>query len=212
MKSYKKNFEIVFYDAADNFKYFSGIKNFEKLFKKYPEAEKDDLILSRLGMMYDHLALKYPTKRIKYENKALSLYKKALKFNPNSHKATWGIGRIWWHRKSKKALPYAIKAIRLAKKSRDPYGIYISNVGLVYKFIGNDKLAEKWFLKAIKIEPNNWGIYLNLIVLYEKNKQVDKIKKYLPKFKKLVKKEDRSFFKTNWGKRIVGIIKRIEKY
>ena len=211
-KDYNKIFEDVFQDSAHNKKYSLGIRKFENLFKKYPEAEEDDVVLSRLGLMHDHLAQKYPKKRIKYENRALGLYNKALKFHPDSHNATWGIGRVWWHRKSKKALPYALKALRLAKKANAPIGIYTSNVGLVYKFIGDNKMAEKWFLKAIKVEPDNWGPYLNLITSYRQNGNIEKTKKYLLKFEKLVKKEDSWFLNTVWGKQVLGVVKDLKRH
>jgi len=203
--------EKIFYDATNNYKYRWGVNKFKTFLKKHPDLIKKEDILCKLGLLYDHLAFKEKNKRQVHEKKAFELYKKALKYNPNSFRAVWGIGRIWWHRRNKKAIPYAIKAYKLAKKSKTDYGINAQCVGLVYEAIGDYKNAEKWLLKGIKIEPKNWGCYLNLVGFYRLIKQFSKSKFYAKKLESLFKKETKEFKKTLWGQKILQTIKDADK-
>ena len=203
--------EKIFYDATNNYKYRWGVNKFEIFLKKHPILIKNEDILCKLGLLYDHLAFKEKNKRHIHEKKAFGLYKKALKYNPDYFRAVWGIGRIWWHRRSKKAIPYAIKAYRLAKKSKPDYGINAQCVGLVYEALDDYKNAEKWLLKGIEIEPKNWGCYLNLVGFYRLTKQFSKSKFYAKKLETLFKKESKEFKKTLWGQKILISIRDADK-
>lgn len=213
MKPTLETFETIFKEANHNKKNVWGIKRFESLLNKYPEFRKNESVLHRLGLMYDHVFLKDPAKQKPYEDKAISIYKAILKINPDSYKATWGIGRVWWHRKNKKALPYVLAAYDLIKKVKDPAapkGLYTQNVGMIYEMLGDMRNAEQWYKKGIKVTPEDWGVYLNVIGFYNRQKNPAKAKPFLPKYAQLLKKEPKEFFDTAWGKQVLNIIKDTE--
>lgn len=200
-----------FYRLTNAFKYLEAIEVFERVLEKTPELKDNEDILCRLGMLYDHAAFQNKNKKNFYEKKALSFYKKALKINPRSIKATWGIGRIYWHNSDKKAVSYAKKAYSLAKRDAKKFGIYIQNIGLVYQTLGKFKEAERWLKKGADTNPKDWAMYLNLVNFYRYTKQFKKSKKYSLILDKLFKKESRSFKKTPWGNKISQTIKDAER-
>lgn len=202
----ERNFiEKHFYAASNNFKYRRGIAVFENFLRKNPHVLNNELFLCRLGLLYDHLALRYKKdKKLFYEKIAINLYKKAIKINPDSYRATWGIGRIWWHRNSRRALKYAIEARKLAKKTGIKTSIYTQNVGLVYEFLKDYKNAEKWLLRGMKENPKDWSVYINLVTFYRLSKNFQEASEHANKLEKFIQKEPASFKKTKWWK----IIKR----
>ena len=212
MKQNINSINKIFERAANNYKYRWGIQKIEKLLKKNINFISED-ILCKLGFLYDHLALKQKKINLKkfYENKAIKLYQQALKINPKSHRATWGIGRVWWHRKNKRAISYATRAYRLKKINDGKIGLYAQNIGLIYEAIGNYKKAEYWLLRGMKENKKDFGSYINLEVFYRLIKNFNKAKKCAVKLKKLYDKESISFKKTLWGKKIQEIIQNADK-
>ncbi len=214
MKPTLETFEEIFKEANHNKRNVWGIKRFDTLLDKYPEFRKNEEMLHRLGLMYDHVFFKDRAKQKPYEDKAISIYKAILKINPNSYKATWGIGRVWWHRKNKKALPYVLAAYELISKTKDPAapkGLYTQNVGMIYEMLGDVRKAEQWYKKGIKVTPEDWGVYLNIISFYHRKKTVIKAKPFLPKYEQLLKKEPREFFDTAWGKQVLDLLEGTRK-
>ena len=203
----------IFDLSAKNYRYKEGIKKIEKIVEIHPEL-KNESVLSELGFLYDHLALQQKNKllRNKYEEKAFNLYRGALKKNRESINAIWGIGRIWWHRKNRKAVKYAIKAANLMKKLHGSAGLMLQNVGLVYEALGDIKRAEQWYLRGLKEEPNNFGGYYNLLNFHHKQERREEVQRLLPAFKKLYQKETTKFKKTSWGKDILKKIKELEQF
>ena len=200
-KEDQKRLEEIFLEASDNFKYTWGIKEFDKILDRYSEV-KNEKILYRLGQLYDHLAMKDEENKEKHEKKALNIYNKILEINPESQKATWGIARVYWHRFSEEAVPYAKKAYKLAKKNKDKYGLYAQHIGLVYESLENYNKAEKWLKKGLELEPDNWEMYLNLLVFYRLISDFEKSKEIAKKLNKLYKKEPQEFRNSAWGRRI----------
>lgn len=197
--------EKHFYAASNNLRYRWGIAALENLSRKNSCVSNNELFLCRLGLLYDHLALRCKKdKRLFYEKMAMNLYKKAKKINPDSYRATWGIGRIWWHRNNRRALQYAKEARRLAKKTRAKTSIYTQNVGLVYESLKDYKNAEKWLLRGMKENPKDWSVYINLVTFYRLSKNFQKAIKYAGKLEGLMQREPASFKKTKWWR----IIKR----
>ena len=196
----------VFQESADNYRYAWGIKVFEKELSLKPEFKNSEEILLKLGMLYDHLAVFKDSKtRLILERKAVKIYKKVLKLNPKSALALWGIGRVFWHRKSKKAIPYAIRAYRLARS-----GLFAQNVGAVYMSLNKFNEAEPWLLKGQNKDPRNWAMYLNLVSFYEKIGNIKKAKLYAKKLKLLFSKEKPQVKKTKWGKQVLAMINRLD--
>lgn len=197
--------EKYFYSASNNLRYRQGIVALENLSRKNSYVSNNELFLCRLGLLYDHLALRCKKdKRLLYEKTAINLYKKAKKTNPDSYRATWGIGRIWWHRNNRKALQYAKEARRLAKKTATKTPIYTQNVGLVYESLKDYKNAEKWLLRGMKENQKDWGVYINLVTFYRLSENFQEAVKYANKLRKFIQKEPSSFRKTKWW----AIIKR----
>ena len=199
----------IFDRSTNHFRYRWGIWEIEKMLKTDRHLSSSENALCSLGLLYDHLpSRKTPLRqRRKYEDKALTLYRRALKVNPKSARATWGIGRVWWHRKNRKAIAYALRAYQLRKRSGERVGLYAQNVGLVYEFLGDYKNAERWLLRGLKENLHDFGSYLNLVVFYKLVGRLKDAKRYTLVLNKLYKKEPLSFKKTPWGKRITSVIR-----
>ena len=165
-----KKIYTIFKEANLNFRYGWGVEKIEKEVKTNPELLENERVLTWLGFLYDHLALRKKGKQKKAcEDKAIRLYRKALKINPDSINAIWGIGRVWWHRNNKKALIYAFKTYRLHKKLRKGKGSsFAQNIGVIYETLGNERRAEYWLKRGLGEEKNNWGPYFNIIRFYRK--------------------------------------------
>lgn len=134
-----------------------------------------------------------------------SLYRSALKINPNSPNAVCGIARVWWYRKSKRAVAYALKVYRLAKKNEkntNAIALYAQHVGLVYENLGNYRMAERWLLRGIKGGVRSFDPYLNLVVFYRLTNNFEEAKKYAPYAWKFYKNQPEAFRQTLWGRKI----------
>lgn len=203
----------IFDFAAKNYTYKKGADKIEKIIKLHPEF-KNESTLCDLGFLYDHMAINQKNNSLKnnYERKAFGLYRQALRSNPRSINATWGIGRIWWHRKNIKAIKYAVKAAQLMKKISGSSGLMLQNIGLVYEDLSNTKQAEYWYKQGIKEEPKKWGGYYNILNLYQKQRRINEIQKLLPIMKRLYQKESIEFKKTLWGKYILKNIQELEQF
>jgi len=160
--------------------------------KKEPELINEEMVLSKLGFLYDHLAVYAGNKKEKnkYEREALKAYNKILKKNPNSVNAIWGIGRVYWHNKDKRAIDYAKKAAKIATgQSAEMYPMYM-NVAVVYESLGEFDRAEYWYLKIIEKCPNFLGTYLSLAEMYLENKKNKKYKKLISEIEKQFSEEE----------------------
>lgn len=209
-EKYIAEFEKIFEKASNNFRYQWGAAVFEKFFKEHPKFFHEKL-LCRLGLLLDHLALKTPRHRRHYERKALQIYRRVLKLKSNSYRATWGIGRVWWHRRSRRALPYARKAFHLAKKeNKATRGMYAQQVGLVYESLGDFKNAERWLFKGLRENPTDWGLHLNLVVFYRYVREFEKAKRFATRLQKLFKKTSSQFRRTAWGRKITQVIREAD--
>lgn len=187
-KPAQKLINEIFQKTVNNFKYEDGVKQIESILKRNPNLYNNERVLYNLGFLYDHIAFheKMVKKRKLYEKRALQLYKRGLKFNPQSTDLTWGIGRVWWHRNSKRALPHALKAYKLAKKYLSDGGGFAQNVANIYLMLGDFKRAEHWYLRALKEERHkSFGSYGNVIMFYKKTNQIKKAQLYAKKMQEL---------------------------
>lgn len=211
----KKKLSAIFRSTATGKGYKIAIKKTEEILKNNPHLE-DEQRLCDLALLYDHQAALEENidARKKYEKKAFELCRRVLSINPGSiydAYAMWGIGRIWWHRKNKKALKYAKKAASLMKEKTGETGGMIVNIGLVYDTLGNYHRAEYWLLKALCEDPKQLGLHYNLARFYHKHNRMNKLKRCLPTLKKLFNEKDENYKKSDWGKFLNIQIKRIDK-
>lgn len=209
-KKDEQRLQEIFDEATTNYKYKWGIEEFNKVLKRYPDIEDED-VLCRLGLLYDHSPAANKEEKKGYEEKAIELYEKVLSFKPESYRATWGIARVYWHRASEKAIPYAKKAYELAKENKENYGMYAQQVGLVYENLGKYEEAEKWLLKGLELEPESWDMYLNLVIFYRLTENFEKSKEIAKKLDELYRKEAPEFRNTAWGKKIQEVIDNADK-
>lgn len=214
-KTVKQEIATIIRDAMGNYTYKNAIEKIEKILKKHPIL-RDEQRLCDLATLYDHLATqeKNASKRKKYEETAFGLCRSVLKINPGSiydAYALWGIGRIWWHRKNIKAIKYAKAATKVMKKVTGKDGGMSVSVGVVYDDLGNIRQAEYWYLKAIKENPDQLGLYYNLTNFYYKNNLIKKQKHYLPILKRMYGNESEEFKQTKWGRSIGEKIQEMDK-
>ena len=182
--------------AIANKKYRWGINILEKYAKRYSFNENEKY---RLGLLYDHLAMKIKLvknekqKRDLFEHylkKAKIIYKDILKENPKYLHAIYGLGRIYnIEGDCDKALYYQKKAfkqmIKLPKNQRGALAI-----GVIYQKMGDYKNAEKWYLKEYKAcRKDDFGTNLNLFNFYKTTKKYKKALYYGLKTEKLLETE-----------------------
>ena len=189
----------IYEPMADNFAYADGITFLERFIKKNPNTY-DEGVFYYLGLFYDHLAQKQLKRAAELERKARAMYRKILRHDPDSPRGWWGLARVWWHRGSRRALPYARKAYLSAQRKKDDVGGYARNIGSVYQHLGNYRNAERWFLKSLAIDSSGWGTYLNLMNLYTTMGDTAKASQCRKKIRELLRHETPTFKKTRWGK------------
>ena len=183
--------------AIANKKYRWGINILEKYAKRYSLNENEKY---RLGLLYDHLAMKIKIsikneKRKnnlvnKYLTKAKVLYEEILKKNPKYLLALYGIGRVYNIKGDyKKAIYYQIKAFRqMLKLPKNQRGALA--IGVIYQKMGDYKNAEKWYLKEYRAcKKDDFGTTLNLFNFYKTTKNYKKALFYGLKTEKLLETE-----------------------
>ena len=127
----------------------------------------------------------------------------------NSLSALWGIGRVWWHRKSKKAISYAKRVYFLAKKTGLPTGLKAQIIGLCYKAVNNHKRAEYWLLRGDREGPSDSGTVLNLCQFYFDIGNLNKSVVYAKKLKIMLKHENKEFRFSRFAKNIEKFIAEV---
>ncbi len=195
--------ENVFLASTNTFAYTKGITRLCRIQKQHPHLLQSEDFLIKLGLLYDHAAIRERgAKKTKLEKQALALYQKTLTLYPQSYRAWWGIGRIWWHRENKNALPYAKKARALVIKKHGSSALYTQNIGLIYERLGKYTLAERWLLRGCEEDPRDWSTHLNLVTFYRLTHNFKKSEKSAARIAKLFKNEPAAFRKTPWGEKI----------
>jgi len=81
----------------------------------------------------------------------------------------------------KRLYQIALGHFKLADAIVPNYPVYLNLLGVAYAHLKENQLAEEWFLKAIKADPNNFQPYLNLAEIYFLNDQPDKAEPYYKK-------------------------------
>jgi len=174
--------------AISNKRYRWGIDIIEKYASHYSLSDNEKY---KLGLLYDHLAMKAKgLLKEKYLREAEVIYKEILKQNQKYFLALYGIGRIYSVRENyNKALYYQIKAYkRMMKLPRNQRGALA--IGVLYQKKGDYKKAEKWYLREYKdCSRNNFGTALNLFNFYKEIKNYPKALFYGLKTEKLLKTE-----------------------
>mgnify|MGYP001615148516 CR=1 FL=1 len=199
----KIRLEKKFYELTNAFDYPAGVQFFSSYLLRHPH-EFDEGVFCRLGLLVDHLAFAATKKEArKIEQVALRIYSYVLARKPDSQRATWGIGRVYLHRHSRKALPYAKRAFRLSKKEGVSTGMRAQCVGLVYENLGEYRNAALWLRRGLRENPDDWGMYLNLVTFHRYRKQFRSATRYAAKLETLIhRKEPKEFFSKPWGKKL----------
>ena len=195
--------------------YRSGILQVQRLLKR-AELKPNAKILYQLGFLSDHVAFfqeKNPVIQRTYEQQALAYYRRALQIHPNDPFSLWGIGRVWWHRKDRRALSYAKKAYRLAKLAKIDFGPFAQHIGFIYEEIFKKySLAERWYLRALREERKRtvWS-YANLIMFYKKVGKNPQAWRLAKKMNYFFQKTSPEFQSSHSGKRLSKIISGVLK-
>ncbi len=209
-KQLKKQFEAFAFDL----KYAEGIKYFEAQTQTNPALLHDTHVLYMLAFLYDHQAeYKEGSERKKLEQKAEELYQTILRTEPHNTDAIWGLGRVYWHRRDRRALDYAMQAYTVAKKQKEPLGGYMNIVGVVYLSFAEYKKAETWFKKALASgDVDTDSLYLNFLQLYKETDNKKKGRVYLEKLEHSLRtapiKIKKSAFCQKLAKQIIPDLKK----
>jgi len=75
----------------------------------------------------------------------------------------------------------AIENFELALNFSDTSAFIYQSIGSCHEKLGNDKLALNFYLKAIKVEPNNEKAWIALVSYYIDNERFQKAKYYIQK-------------------------------
>ena len=193
--------------ALENYTYQNCIDLFKKTLTSNQELNADLQLKLKLGTLYDHRAMQVPRRQKSIlEQAALKLYRNVLKSDPVSPQALWAIGRVYWHRKDKKAIYYANRAYKAARKKKLPTGLYIQNIGLIYDSLGNTRKGEVWLLKGMRASPREWGCYYNLFHHYKKIKDEQKARLYAKKLKIKISRMPKRTKNTRWKRDIIKLL------
>ena len=208
MEKVEQSLRTIYSLTVNNYKFSQAIKEFESLAKGFPELWGNEYFLIKLAFFYDHLALQQKKRqaRFKMENFAMELYKKALTLDTKSTSALWGIGRGWWHRKSKKAISYAKKVYFLVKKDGEPTGLKAQVIGLCYKAVENYERAEYWLLRGYEEGPPDSGLTLNICKFYSDVGDHRKAVLYAKRLRGQLGREDEKVRSTKFAKDIEKFI------
>jgi len=107
---------------------------------------------------------------------AIKYYLKAIKINPNFSVAISNLGGIYWFIGNYPEAKYWLeKSISLDVLRSSNYRM----LGLVYQGIEDFTKAEKYFLKAMDLQPEVTFIWSDLTRLYIATNQIDKIRRML---------------------------------
>lgn len=168
----RKRLNIIKNNALLNFKYKEAIEFYENLLKDYQLPAKD---LCNLGLFYDHLPIFNPNEkknRLKHEETALKYYKQAQRINSKELSVFEGLGRIWWHRKSKKSIAYYQEGLRLSQTMRKK-SEFLEYLGNAYMSLDQTKRAIENYKKALKSKPiSKFSLFNNLTFVY---KEINKL-------------------------------------
>ena len=195
-KQERQKLKIIREKALFNFKYKEAIYFYENLLKKYQLSAKD---LCDLGLFYDHLSIfdkSEAENKAKNERKAIKCYKKAEEINPRELAVFEGLGRIWWHRKNKKALFFYMKGLRLAQTLRKK-SEFLEYLGNAYMRLGKVERAIEDYKKSLRLKPiSKFSLFNNLAFAYRKINNQEKAREYARKALQLLKRRSREYKKT----------------
>lgn len=153
--------------AMQNLQYKDTILEYKDWIKTCEDSES----LIAYATLLDHQALNEPTliHRYKMEFKAKKIYQRVLKSNVHNADALSGIGRIYWHRSSPKAIAYYKKALIEDPKN----STRMANLANAYTRINKLDDAQKLYIAALETNKAPFGIYLNFF----KNIDIQKFNK-----------------------------------
>tara|TARA_Y100000996_G_C22547399_1_gene652360 strand:+ start:242 stop:2314 length:2073 start_codon:yes stop_codon:yes gene_type:complete len=124
---------------------------------------------------------------------AINDYNKTLEFNESLQEVYLNLGICFLElHDHKNALAVYNKGLSLGENAE-----IISNIGIVYKNLGDSKLARKFFEHALRIEPDNFvhHRHLSLITKYnKKNKHIDEMNKLDAQYQGLDENKVHLFF------------------
>lgn len=127
--------------------------------------KKDDEVWCMLGILRDHLAQtkKFFLLKHYYHLLAVRCYRRALALNDRSKCGLLGMSRVYWHQdKYDKALTYLDQTQQIYDNDPEVY-LLLANV---HKAAQHYDIAEKFYQKVIKLKPDNYGAYFNLVRIY----------------------------------------------
>lgn len=166
--------------------------------KKYPEAirqcEKAAAIDARREEAYNLMGI--AARRGGQPEKAIQCYRKIIEINPSHPSIYRNMGIAYMNMKPAKnseALEAFSRAIKLAPNHAELYKYR----GQIQARMGDNKEAEKAYLKCIELEPRNGRVHYKLAVVYYESKQYKKALEHLrlaenlgvavqPQFKKIL--------------------------
>lgn len=208
----RKKLNQVKKKALFGFEYRKAIEFYESLLKNFQLSARD---LCDLGLFYDHLSIfnqNEKKNRARNEEKALQYYHQAQKLNPSELAVFEGLGRIWWHRKDKKAIIYYQKGLEIASTPRKK-SEFLEYLGNAHKRLGEPKKAIKCYQQALKMNPiSKFSLFNNLAFAYQKIGQQEKARDCARKGLRLLKKRSKEYRNTKvaqiFQKQLEGVLNK----
>ncbi|MFN8672588.1 MAG: tetratricopeptide repeat protein [Candidatus Sericytochromatia bacterium] len=197
-KTNKINYELAyFYNVTNN------LDKAEFFYEKYLLNEKELSNKNKNTSIYLEIADLY--KRFSQFRDSETYLIKALKLDSKNYNITSLIGDNYINQnKYKESIPYYLKSIELGSKNESDFinlgfaylenkdalncikfsekalnikknATAYNNIGFCYEMNKNDKRAEKFYNEALKLDPNFSKAYSNLINLYMRTGQTEKL-------------------------------------
>ncbi len=156
----------------ENKNYNKAIKYFDKVAKKYPNKIDSYINLGNINIINQNY------------NKAIKYLLKAYKINPKKIDIINNLSFLY---KQIEDNTNSLKFIKIGLNidSKNYFLLYI--LGTIYFLQDKINEATQSLINAINLQPNYFYSYINLLNILEKTNQINKLKNYLTKAKKIFK-------------------------
>jgi Flp pilus assembly protein TadD len=162
----------------------------------YYELNKD---INMSFYFYKQVLLRNPYDEVTYNNihtilnkydsidHKISIYEEILKINARRFDINYKLGNLYG--KYKNNIPEALKYLKTAAFINPDNKELCKDLGVAFGMSGEFDKSAKWLEKAIILDPDDYTIYINLVITYQRMGNNKKANEYFLKAGKLKKQE-----------------------